>query len=183
MGKKRESITKTKRFEVFKRDLFTCQYCGNSPPKIVLEIDHINPVSDGGDNSIDNLIAACFDCNRGKGARLLDTLPETLNQKMLIQQEKSEQLKQYEKLLKAEKRKLNRKIDKIENIFNSYFEDYKFTDKFRNDTGRLLKLLPLSEAEDAMELACINKYHDSGYALKYFCGVCWRKIKGDYKHG
>ncbi len=59
---KRKSLSKKIRFEVFKKDSFTCQYCGSTPPSTVLEIDHINPVSLGGDNSIDNLITSCFDC-------------------------------------------------------------------------------------------------------------------------
>jgi 5-methylcytosine-specific restriction endonuclease McrA len=58
---KRKSMSKKLRFEVFKRDSFACQYCGNKAPDVVLEVDHINPVSKGGDNSILNLITSCFD--------------------------------------------------------------------------------------------------------------------------
>jgi 5-methylcytosine-specific restriction endonuclease McrA len=57
-------VSKKTRFDVFKRDFFTCQYCGLTPPAAVLEIDHIHPVSKGGKNGIDNLITSCFDCNR-----------------------------------------------------------------------------------------------------------------------
>ena len=39
------SISKKIRFEVFKRDGFTCQYCGKSPPGVTLEADHIKPFS------------------------------------------------------------------------------------------------------------------------------------------
>lgn len=63
---KRIPISKKLRFEVFKRDSFTCQYCGNESPDVLLEIDHIDPVSKGGKNNILNLITACKDCNRGK---------------------------------------------------------------------------------------------------------------------
>ncbi len=71
MGK-RQPIAKSTRFEVFKRDSFTCQYCGRSAPDVLLEVDHINPVSSGGDNNVMNLITSCWDCNRGKGAKTLD---------------------------------------------------------------------------------------------------------------
>lgn len=47
---KRKSISKKLRFEVFKRDKFTCQYCGRKAPDVVLQIDHISPVSKGGKN-------------------------------------------------------------------------------------------------------------------------------------
>ena len=63
---KRKNLSKSVRFEVFKRDSFTCQYCGKSAPDVVLEVDHIIPVSKGGDNDISNLITSCFECNRGK---------------------------------------------------------------------------------------------------------------------
>lgn len=64
------------RFEVFKRDSFTCQYCGKSAPGVILEVDHIVPVSGGGDNDMKNLITACHDCNIGKGAIPLDVTAE-----------------------------------------------------------------------------------------------------------
>ncbi|MBN1135855.1 MAG: HNH endonuclease [Anaerolineae bacterium] len=59
------------RFEVFKRDAFTCQYCGRSAPDVVLVIDHITPVAAGGSNDIMNLVTSCESCNAGKGARQL----------------------------------------------------------------------------------------------------------------
>lgn len=65
MGK-RKSLSKKIRFEVFKRDSFTCQYCGRKAPDVILEVDHINPVKEGGENDILNLVTSCFDCNRGK---------------------------------------------------------------------------------------------------------------------
>ena len=69
--KVRKGLTKKTRFEVFKRDGFTCQYCGKMAPDIVLEVDHIKPVSKGGTNDFINLITSCRDCNRGKGKRKL----------------------------------------------------------------------------------------------------------------
>ena len=63
---KRKQVSKRMRFEVFKRDMFTCQYCGKKSPDVVLNADHINPVSKGGKNTITNLITACEDCNSGK---------------------------------------------------------------------------------------------------------------------
>lgn len=69
---KRKPLSKTVRFEVFKRDRFTCQYCGAKAPEVVLHADHIHPVAEGGTNEILNLVTACASCNGGKGARLLD---------------------------------------------------------------------------------------------------------------
>lgn len=60
------ALSKKIRFEVFKRDGFKCSYYGKSPPAVVLEVDHIDPKSKGGSDDINNLLSACFDCNRGK---------------------------------------------------------------------------------------------------------------------
>lgn len=79
--KKRKSISKKTRFEVFKRDSFKCQYCGKSAPEVVLEVDHIKPVAEGGKTTMLNLITACRDCNRGKGKRKLDDKTELAKQK------------------------------------------------------------------------------------------------------
>jgi hypothetical protein len=67
----REPIRKSVRFEVFKRDSFACQYCGEKAPDVVLEVDHITPVSDGGTNEILNLVTACRACNLGKSNKKL----------------------------------------------------------------------------------------------------------------
>ena len=71
------ALSKKLRFEVFKRDKFTCQYCGKRPPDVVLEIDHIVPKAKGGEDNSGNLTTACFDCNRGKSDNPLgDVVPE-----------------------------------------------------------------------------------------------------------
>lgn len=90
----RKPISKRTRFEVFKRDKFTCQYCGESAPKVILECDHIDPVKHNGGNEIINLITSCFDCNRGKGDKLLsdDTKIQVQRKQLEQLQERREQL-------------------------------------------------------------------------------------------
>lgn len=65
------------RFQVFQRDHFCCRYCGSAAADgAILEVDHVNPRSRGGADSLDNLVTACWECNRGKGAGLLTTAPK-----------------------------------------------------------------------------------------------------------
>ena len=63
---RRKNLTLGKRFEILKRDLFTCQYCGASAPDVELHVDHIHPVSRGGTNNELNLVTACKSCNLAK---------------------------------------------------------------------------------------------------------------------
>lgn len=62
---KRKGISTRKRRRVYERDAYRCRYCGGYER---LEIDHIVPVSQGGDNNIENLATACKECNRRKHA-------------------------------------------------------------------------------------------------------------------
>jgi len=66
---KRDIIPQGVRFDVLRRDEFTCKYCGRQSPVVILEVDHLVPVAKGGTDSQDNLVTACFDCNRGKGTK------------------------------------------------------------------------------------------------------------------
>lgn len=58
------------RFNVFLRDSFSCQYCGEDHPPHHLTFDHVIPRSKGGQTSWDNVVAACSDCNVRKGNKL-----------------------------------------------------------------------------------------------------------------
>ncbi len=71
----RQTVPKRTRFEVFKRDHFTCQYCGTQPPAGVLVLDHIVPVARGGASTLDNLMTACEACNQGKADKSLGHVP------------------------------------------------------------------------------------------------------------
>ena len=55
------------RFNVFLRDRFICQYCGD---KDDLTFDHLIPRSRGGQTRWDNVVTACAPCNLSKGGHL-----------------------------------------------------------------------------------------------------------------
>ena len=58
------------RFNVFLRDHFACQYCGDYYSSEDLTFDHVIPRSRGGKTTWDNVVAACAPCNLRKGHRL-----------------------------------------------------------------------------------------------------------------
>jgi len=66
MKDNRKALSIRKRFFVMKRDSFTCVKCGASGLGIRLEVDHKIPISQGGNDALDNLQTLCFKCNRGK---------------------------------------------------------------------------------------------------------------------
>ena len=57
------------RLKVFERDNYRCYYCKKQLTRFTASLDHIQPVSEGGDNSFDNLTTACLHCNSRRGSR------------------------------------------------------------------------------------------------------------------
>ena len=57
------------RRNIFKRDRFTCQYCGRQPGSEELTIDHVVPRSHQGSTSWENCVLACISCNKQKADR------------------------------------------------------------------------------------------------------------------
>lgn len=71
----RALMTPKLRQSIKERDHFTCCNCGNSTdrePNLLLEIDHIMPLSKGGKTEVDNLQTLCWKCNRSKGAKVVE---------------------------------------------------------------------------------------------------------------
>ncbi|MBT1154344.1 HNH endonuclease [Aminobacter anthyllidis] len=173
----RQPISKRLRFEIFKRDEFTCAYCGAHPPDALLEVDHIHPVVAGGENDQDNLVTACFDCNRGKGAKLLTSVPQSLADKANETAEREAQIRAYYEILQAKK---DRKEDELWAVADIYMERFSDDSILRSRLASIrmfLDRLDYFTVIEAMELAT-NKMHSKAPAFRYFCGVCWRRIIG-----
>jgi 5-methylcytosine-specific restriction endonuclease McrA len=60
---------KENRIKIFERDGYKCNYCGKQLTRFSATLDHIQPISQGGDNSYENLITSCLHCNSKRGAR------------------------------------------------------------------------------------------------------------------
>lgn len=63
----RVPMTREVRYEIIKRDEHICQYCGNhicAEPNLLLEVEHYEPVSKGGETTKDNLHTICWRCKR-----------------------------------------------------------------------------------------------------------------------
>jgi 5-methylcytosine-specific restriction endonuclease McrA len=57
------------RLKVYERDNYKCRYCSKQLTRFTATLDHLTPVTAGGDNSFGNLLTACLDCNSRKNAR------------------------------------------------------------------------------------------------------------------
>lgn len=180
MAEKRKCISKKMRFEVFKRDSFTCQYCGRMAPDVVLQVDHIKPVSKGGKNEMINLITSCFECNNGKrDIELSDDATVKKQEKQLL--ELAERKEQLEMMLKW-RDSMNAIEEKMVNAIDKVFREntrWGVNDHGKKTIKKWLKEFSLNELLDAVEIA-INTYYDdteSGWnkAFDKVTGICVNK--------
>ncbi len=75
----RALMTSSLREKIKKRDNYTCKYCGVSlekEPHLLLEIDHIIPLSKNGQTTEENLQTLCWKCNKTKGAKIIEEIKE-----------------------------------------------------------------------------------------------------------
>lgn len=174
----RKPIGKRTRFAVFKRDLFKCQYCGATPPSAVLEIDHIDPVSLGGGNEEGNLVTSCYACNRGKAAIPLSVVPEGLAERAARVAEAEEQLAGYRAIMRAQE---DRKDDDSWEVVELLTGKLEINREYRLSILKFLERLSLEEVRYAAKLtrARMCTFSESRQ-FKYFCGVCWKMIKGEF---
>lgn len=173
---KRKSISKKLRFEVFKRDMFTCQYCGRKAPDVVLHIDHIKPVAKGGRNEIMNLVTSCIDCNLGKGAKTLSDQSVVERQRkqaeyLAQRREQIEMLRNWQlEMLEQE----NLEIDAVDTLVKKLTDGKKsLSEHGRNSTVRpLLKKYGLQFVMDSLREGFITYNSDIERTLNKLSGIC-----------
>ncbi|MEM7253703.1 MAG: HNH endonuclease [Pseudomonadota bacterium] len=68
--------------QLFRRDAFTCMYCGQTHPPGELTRDHVTPTSRGGRDVWENVVTACRTCNHAKDARTINEI-EALGMRLL----------------------------------------------------------------------------------------------------
>lgn len=156
---KRKNLSNKIRFEVFKRDNFTCQYCGVKAPEVVLNVDHIEPISKGGTNDIYNLVTSCFECNNGKSDKRLND-----NSKLEKQHDElvllNERKKQLEQMMEWKRELLNFDKEKTEMV-SEYIIDalgISLTDAGKRCVNNWLKKYTVDEIIDATDKS--NEIYD-----------------------
>lgn len=186
------------RFEILKRDGFTCAYCGATPPNVLLEVDHIVPRAEGGTDDDSNLITACERCNRGKGAVPLQQAADAHLRAVSLERQRTlaEQAEAYDTWLRDRREKRRAEVDRCAARWRELAQGFvSFSDAGKLSISRFLEHLVTEEVIEAMEIAAIRipvatrpewkpRSRKSQAALlafdrrfKYFCGICHNKIR------
>lgn len=149
------SVSKRIRFEVFKRDKFTCQYCGKSAPDVILEVDHIDPKSKGGKDDIMNLVTSCYDCNRGKSNIILSDGAAVKKRKAQLD-ELQERREQIEMMMEWHKSLID--IDKLVitefgNIWTSLVPEYNINEHGLSQVKLWVRKFGINEVIESLKIS------------------------------
>jgi hypothetical protein len=186
----RKGISKTLRFEVFKRDNFTCRYCGRKTPEVILEIDHVIPVSKGGTNEFENLVTSCFECNRGKSNGLLNNvmIEKDIHDESVLLAEREMQLAEYNYIRKRVKEREDGEIEELIAYFSDKFDYPGYAERsFKSivpTVRECLKFISYIDIMDFIDLSIEKTSHDTRglyhheAAAKYLAGILRNKLRG-----
>lgn len=165
---KRKGLTKSVRFSVFSRDNFACKYCGRQSDEVVLVVDHIVPVCQGGTNDPVNLVTACEDCNSGKGGKTIAQAAPSETDRLRILQEFREQSKINEAAIEIRRRRDELKQE----ICNYFCSAYGVDSMRRRDLGLLNSFADTYGIETVYHWIDIaSSKCSAGSAIRYICGI------------
>lgn len=175
------AVSKRLRYEILKRDNYTCRYCGAKAPDVPLHIDHVTPEALGGATVPENLATACEDCNSGKSSTSpSDELVADVNAKALA----------WKKAVQEAGLTFVRKLEQYDQLFEYFEEEWEYGYEVDGETVSLGALppdwkttiatfyergLPIQLMDEAREIAAARRLADNK-RFSYFCGICWNKL-------
>lgn len=124
------------------------------------------------------MVTACFDCNRGKAAKVLLNTPMSQSE---IAERRQAKLEQIEMLAELRERILSREDELVGEVVRYWTAatGLQLVAQARmTSLKQFVQKLDLLAIFEAIDIAASRKRSSSDRWL-YFCGICWRKIKGD----
>ncbi len=164
------AVSKRTRFEVLKRDNFTCRYCRSAEGE--LKVDHVVPIALGGSDNPTNLVAACQDCNSGKASTSLsDEMVADVSRSAL---DWSAAMAEAADALSVQTDRRQRYIDAWASEWAMHTWNNAPSDA-ANSLGRLYEAgLPIEVMCEAVQVT------GAAWGVKnrfsYFMGICWKRV-------
>lgn len=168
------AVSKTLRFQILRRDNYTCRTCGRSAPEVKLHVDHVVPEALGGRSEASNLQTLCADCNGGKSA----TPPDAAQ----VEQVSADAIRWADAQrvvvarMMAEIKSRTRIYNKVDKLWKEYGNVYRPADWKRSVDQFLDAGLPPEMVLRAAETALGKQTVRADSCFKYMCGIAWSRI-------
>lgn len=163
------AVSKRTRFEVLRRDNFTCRYCRSAEGE--LTVDHVTPVALGGTDDPSNLVAACRDCNMGKASTRPDdsTVANVADDAIRW----AAAIKQAGAAMVAAQDEGREYVD----AFLEAWPQYRYVPKSLLSTVEAIRDAGLP-VEVMLECAAVaSSARGVNDRAAYFAGMCWRRVR------
>ena len=178
----RKPISKTLRFEVFKRDSFKCQYCGAEAPNVLLHIDHIKPVAGGGTNELTNLITSCMPCNLGKSDTPLTDQAAVNKAKSQLDdlQERREQLELMMQWRESLRDLDQEAVDRLADYWSEQTPGWSVSEHGKRKIKKWLQTFSVEEICTAMDVAATSylEFNSDNKVTAESFGLAFDKVVG-----
>lgn len=174
------AVSRTLRFQILRRDNYTCQSCGRTAPEVKLQVDHVVPEALGGRTEPGNLRTLCADCNGGKSATPPDAATVARVAADADRWAAAQQL--------ASSRLLADRTAR--NDFHQQFvthwsdwedrigEDCPFDRGWQRSIDTLLAQgIPVETLLDCVDKAMSSKRPTAENRFKYMCGIAWSIVR------
>lgn len=177
------AVSKRLRYEVLRRDNYTCRYCGATAPDVKLTVDHVVPQALGGSDDPANLVAACEPCNNGKTSVPADA-PVIAD----VEEDALRWAAAMDKAAEMARAKHEVLLD-YRNVFRDAWNEWKTGSEHAKtaiplDPNWETSLdnfyeagLPDWELGEAVRAAMTNHKVTPSNTFRYFAGICWKKIR------
>ena len=171
------AVSKRTRYEVLKRDNFTCRYCRSTDNPLV--VDHVLPVALGGSDDPSNLVAACRDCNSGKGS--------TSPTEGVVADVKADDLRWNAALARVARARARQRKKRSAYVqaFAQAWDNWSYGGgnlfptpvSWRASIERFYELgMPIDDLLDCVRIACGNDRIAPDDTFRYFAGCAWRVV-------
>lgn len=177
------AVSRRLRYEVLRRDNFTCRYCGASAPDAKLTVDHVNPSALGGEDRPENLVTACDPCNGGKSSVppdagiVANVAADALRWSAAMQRAADDAVADIDR----------RNLARFE--FDEAWSNWKFGPEgarkpiprpgdWELSVDRFIAAgLPMPVLLDCVDKAMRNAKVQPDTTFRYMCGIAWKKVQ------
>lgn len=179
----RRPISKRLRYEVFRRDDYRCRYCGGKAPDVALTVDHVQPVALGGTDEPANLVTACAECNAGKSSSAPDApIVENVADDALRWAKAMERANEIQEKAAAKDREIHAPIiEAVDEKWCQWTANERTMPRPDDWEARVKGFaqqgLSSEVMVEAVQITMTAKGVYNKNLWRYFCGVCWRKIR------
>lgn len=170
-------IPRRLRFEILRRDGYTCRYCGAKAPDASLTVDHVIPTALGGGDEPSNLVTACADCNSGKASTSPDEhVVEDVDAAALLFAKAMEKAAELRRKDVADVHTL---VEHFQHLWNQWSftgsgEQVPIGSAWRTSVASFIERgLSIEDLNEKIRVAMESHADDT---WRYFCGCCWREL-------